>query len=467
MNNKIGGDQADASITACWGAVRVFITVCLLSWMGFASPAYSDEIPQRVAIQAFVKPEGDQLNLLMRVPMDAMGGVQWPLRGEIGYLIFSQADAAKADAAYNTLLRSIQIFEGDELLVQPTVEASRIALPSNRGFTDYQSALETVNSPAISDNVDLYFRQGFLDILASYPITSAESRFAIDPRLGNLGLETTTVLRYVLEDGAERTFSYIGNPGRVNLDPRWYQATWNFISLGFVHILEGADHLLFLFCLLIPLRNIRALIPVVTSFTVAHSITLIASALGWVPSAIWFPSLIESLIALSIVYMAIENIFGVKQEHRWVVTFGFGLVHGFGFSFLLTESMQFAGSHLLASLLAFNLGVEFGQILVLFIAVPVIALAFKYVLPERMGVIVLSALVAHWAWHWMEERLTRFFAYDLSLPALDRYFFAGLMQWLALLLLAGGVLWLMKNLFSRYFAVAQPEQNEKQANVTL
>lgn len=467
MNNKIGGSGTVFRSNARRGVFRIVMAALLLSLVSLATPAYSDEIPQRVAIQAFVKPEGDKLNLMMRVPMDAMGGIQWPLRGEIGNLIFSQAEAAKADAAYNTLLQSIQIFEGDELLEQPVVEASRIALPSNRGFTDYQSAFETVNSPALSDDVDLYFRQGFLDILASYPISSAASRFAIDARLGNLGLETTTVLRYVLEDGQERTFSYIGNPGRVNLDPRWYQAMWNFISLGFVHILEGADHLLFLFCLLIPLRNVRALIPVVTSFTVAHSITLIASALGWVPSAIWFPSLIESLIALSIVYMALENIFGVKQEHRWVVTFGFGLVHGFGFSFLLTESMQFAGSHLLASLLAFNLGVELGQILVLLIVVPIIGLAFKYVLPEKMGVIVLSALVAHWAWHWMEERLTRFFAYDLSLPALDRYFFAGLMQWLALLLLAGGVLWLMQHLFARYFASSATAQSENQANVTL
>lgn len=467
MNNKIGGGGVVSAIQVHWRLIRVLVAVCLLSFIGLTSPAYSDEIPQRVSIQAFIKPEGDKLNLLMRVPMDAMGGIQWPLRGEIGFLIFSQAEDAKEDAAYNTLLRSIQVFEDDRLLEQPVVEASRIALPSNRGFTDYQSALATVNSETISDDVNLYFRQGFLDILASYPIESAESRFAIDPRLGTLGLETTTVLRFVLDNGEERTFSYIGNPGRVNLDPRWYQAMWNFISLGFVHILEGADHLLFLFCLLIPLRDIRALIPVVSSFTIAHSITLIASALGWVPSAIWFPSLIESLIALSIVYMALENIFGVKQEHRWMVTFGFGLVHGFGFSFLLTESMQFAGSHLLASLLAFNLGVEFGQILVLLIVVPLIGLAFKYVLPEKMGVIVLSALVAHWAWHWMEERFSRFFAYDLSLPALDRYFFMGLMQWLALLVLAGAVLWLMRNLFSRYFVSGEPARTQEQANVTL
>ncbi len=132
------------------------------------------------------------------------------------------------------------------------------------------------------------------------------------------------------------------------------------------------------------------------------------------------------------------------------MTFGFGLIHGFGFSFLLTESMQFAGSHLLASLLAFNIGVELGQILVLLIAVPVVHLLFKYVLPERAGVILLSAILAHWAWHWMEERFAGFFAYQLNMPALDRYFFVGVLQWLALLALSLAVLWAMRGFFSRF-----------------
>ncbi|ALO47108.1 HupE/UreJ family protein [Pseudohongiella spirulinae] len=414
------------------------------------APVYADEIPSRVAVQAFVQAEDGRLNLLMRVPMDALLEAQFPLRGEIGYVIFSQARGAMEDAAYNQLLQAVQVFEGDRLLGSPRLDAVRIALPSNRGFVDFASARTTVNSPALDDSVDLYFRQGFLDVLASYEIESEDARFSIDARLGGLGLETTTVLRYVLSDGSERTFSYIGNPGRVYLDPRWYQAVFNFVTLGFDHILEGTDHLLFLLCLLIPLRRIRALIPVVTSFTIAHSVTLIASALGWVPSAIWFPSLIETLIALSIVYMALENIVGVKQEHRWKMTFGFGLVHGFGFSFLLTESMQFAGSHLVSSLLAFNVGVELGQILVLLIAVPVIHLVFKYMLPERTGVILLSAIVAHWAWHWMEDRFAGLMAYQINMPAIDRYFFAGLLQWFALLALSAALLWLLQGLFTRF-----------------
>jgi hypothetical protein len=238
------------------------------------------------------------------------------------------------------------------------------------------------------------------------------------------------------------------------MDPRWYQAVLNFVILGFNHILEGADHLLFLFCLLIPLRRISALIPVITSFTIAHSLTLIASALGWVPSSIWFPSLIETLIALSIVYMACENIIGVRQQHRWIMTFAFGLVHGFGFSFLLTESMQFAGSHLVMSLLAFNLGVELGQILVVLIAVPIVYLLFRFALPERAGVILLSAIVGHWAWHWMEERWVNLSAYEISLPAFGSEFLVGVLQWSALLVLACVMLWMMNLLFSRYLGIS-------------
>ena len=100
----------------------------------------------------------------------------------------------------------------------------------------------------------------------------------------------------------------------------------------------------------------------VTAFTVAHSITLIASAYNLAPDALWFPPLIETLIALSIVYMALENIVGGSTvHHRWMIAFGFGLVHGFGFSFALRETMQFAGSHMLTSLLSFNLGSSWGS----------------------------------------------------------------------------------------------------------
>jgi hypothetical protein len=261
--------------------------------------------------------------------------------------------------------------------------------------------MENIQSPPLDDTTNLFWRQGVLDVLVTFPIQSDQSDFSIDPQLGTLSAQTTTVLRFILPNGAERVFNYLGNPGLVELDPRWHQAAFRFITMGFEHILEGIDHLLFLFCLVIPLRSMRALIPVVTSFTVAHSITLIGSAFGIAPSALWFPPLIETLIALSIVYMAFENIVGARLEHRWIVTFAFGLVHGFGFSFLFSDTLQFAGGHLFSSLLAFNIGVELGQLFILILVIPVLNLLFKYFVKERIGAILLSALLAHSAWHWM------------------------------------------------------------------
>jgi hypothetical protein len=102
--------------------------------------------------------------------------------------------------------------------------------------------------------------------------------------------------------------------------------------------------------------------------------------------------------------MAFENIIGANLERRWVMTFAFGLIHGFGFSFLLRERLQFAGDHLVSSLLAFNVGVELGQLFVLVIAIPVLSLIFRFVVAERIGTILMSALVAHTAWHWATER---------------------------------------------------------------
>ena len=236
----------------------------------------------------------------------------------------------------------------------------------------------------------------------------------------------------------------------MELDPRWHQAALRFIEMGFLHILEGIDHLLFLFCLVIPLRSIRSLIPVITSFTIAHSITLISSAFGMAPDVLWFPPLIETLIALSIVYMAFENIVGAKLEHRWVVTFGFGLIHGFGFSFLFSETLQFAGGHLFSSLLAFNVGVELGQLMVLLLVIPVLNLLFKYLVAERIGSILLSALLAHSAWHWMVDRGGQLGQFSFQAPVLDALFFAALMRWVMLLIVILGIGWGMYELFRRF-----------------
>jgi uncharacterized membrane-anchored protein YitT (DUF2179 family) len=228
----------------------------------------------------------------------------------------------------------------------------------------------------------------------------------------------------------------------VTLDPRWHQAAWRFVELGFFHILDGTDHLLFLLCLVIPFRRLRPLVLVVTAFTIAHSITLIASAFDLAPDALWFPPLIETAIAASIVYMALENIVGSEylRHSRWIIALAFGLVHGFGFSFALRQTMQFAGSHVLTSLVGFNVGVELGQLLVLIVLVSALQVTFRYVVAERMGTILISAIVAHTAWHWTIDRgrdLSRF-----DWPSMTTAGLASAVRWLTILVVFAALVWL-------------------------
>jgi hypothetical protein len=301
----------------------------------------------------------------------------------------------------------------------------------------------------------LFRDQALLDVLIRYPIQSEASDFSIEPDFARLGLRTTTVVRFLHPDGVERIFEFSGDPGLVRLDPRWHHAFFRFVKTGTEHILDGVDHLLFVICLLIPFRRIRPLIAIVTSFTVAHTITLIASAFGLVPDALWFPPLIETLIAASIVYMAFENIVGSHWQRRWVIAFGFGLVHGFGFSFALSETLQFAGTHLLTSLLAFNLGVEIGQLLIIVLAVPILNWLFRNAISERMGTIIFSAILAHSGWHWLSGRAGDLMAYSFRWPALNYAFLAALMRWTILLLIIGSAVWILFVVYKRFLQLNQ------------
>lgn len=422
--------------------------MCILgagSWESGVGRVEAHEIPNEVTVQTFLKPDGRRMILLVRVPLSAMRDMDVPRRGP-GYLDLARADQVLRDAATLWIGDYVQIYEGDTRLGQPQVLAARVSLPSDKSFQSYEQALAHVTGPGLAHDTELYWEQGLLDVAFAYPIQSDRSEFSISPGLTRLGLRVNVVLRFLLPGGPERVFDLHGDPGIVKLDPRWHQAALRFVEEGFLHILDGVDHLLFLFCLVIPFRRFIPLVAIVTSFTVAHSITLIASAFGVAPGALWFPPLVETLIAASIVYMALENIAAPKLQRRWVIAFAFGLVHGFGFSFALRETLQLAGSHVLTSLLAFNVGVELGQLLVLVCLIPALHVLFRYAIAERMGTIIVSALVAHTGWHWMTERGDALLQYRFEWPAFDALLLASAMRWLMLLLIVGAAMWLLRNL---------------------
>jgi len=423
---------------------RGFVAVCVAALLAASAALRAHEIPNDVTLQMFVKPDGGKLRVLVRVPLAAMRDMDYPSpqRGS-GLLDISKADSTLKDAGTLWIADDLEVYEEGTRLAYPTVTAVKASLPSDRSFTSYDEAVAHLSGPRLPDDTQFQWSQGLLDVMFEYPIQSEQSHFSVRPKVDRLGIRTVTVLRFLPPGGAVRAFELLGDPGVVRLDPRWSQAALQFVKLGFDHILDGTDHLLFLFCLVIPFRKFRSLVAIVTSFTVAHSITLIASAYSFAPDALWFPPLIETLIATSIVYMALENIVSPQLKRRWLITFGFGLVHGFGFSFALRQTLQFAGTHLLTSLLSFNIGVELGQLLVLVVFIPALGLLFRYVVAERMGTILMSAIVAHTAWHWVTDRYATLKQYPITWPAMDAFFWMWVLRAAMVIVAAVGLYWLI------------------------
>ncbi|MBT4097856.1 MAG: HupE/UreJ family protein [Gemmatimonadetes bacterium] len=174
----------------------------------------------------------------------------------------------------------------------------------------------------------------------------------------------------------------------------------HFIWLGIEHIFVGYDHIMFLAALIVIGSRLGPLVKIVSAFTVAHSITLILAALDVVTLPTRW---VEAGIALSIAYVALENFWIRDSKHRWLLTFGFGFVHGFGFANVLRD-LGLPSEGLIASLLAFNIGVEMGQIVIVAIMLPVILLAARRGYQRRL-IHIASAIILLFGVGWFVERL--------------------------------------------------------------
>jgi len=213
--------------------------------------------------------------------------------------------------------------------------------------------IETLHSDAIAENVVL------LDLL--YAFNEPPTRIRITSTLDRITQADHSHIVQIGEgDDTREAVLDAKNPVvDISLEDKSFLATVSdFVRLGIEHIFTGYDHLAFLAGLLMMTATLRSVLKVVTSFTLAHSITLALATFNIVSIPSRF---IESLIALSIAYMSLENLTGKMLLHRWKITFLFGLVHGFGFSNVLKE-MALTRKTLAISLFSFNGGVELGQL---------------------------------------------------------------------------------------------------------
>jgi hypothetical protein len=367
--------------------------------LAYASPARAHDLPVNRMVNAFVRVHDGEADLVARVPMDLLRGVPFPtVDGR-----YDLAQSGPFEELARTLLADAFLLAESNARLVPLRSEGSIVAASDRSFDRFDHALAAVHAgtqPADPVTYDT----GYLDVHFVYPVKSIRSRFVIQSQVAvDVGVLAPLTVRYVRSDGEGRAMIIPAGAEPVDLDPVWYRAAAGFVVLGIEHILTGTDHLLFLLCLVVPVRRLRSIVPLITAFTVAHSVTLIASALGFAPRGPWFPPLVEAAIAASIVYTALENVVTASMGRRELITCLFGLVHGFGFSNALGDSLQFAGQHLIVSLLAFNVGIEIGQIGVLCVMLPLLALLRRWISSRRL-VILLSSLGGLLGAVWLVER---------------------------------------------------------------
>jgi hypothetical protein len=308
----------------------------------------------------------------------------------------------------------------DGKIVNPEVERVNLyQLGTQPDFATLDEARKSFQGGQVFDafEQDVYVGDTTIDVLLRYTTQSAVYKYAIssnlDPGLPDQDETANLVLDY--SPGGIQVFRARGllhEPVVVTRSA--FDAVMTFIKEGVKHILEGLDHVLFVICLVLGAMHFGPLLWRVTGFTIGHSITLSLGFFGFVPTGAWFVPAVETGIALSIIYVAIVAIVPDlkpsfnQKKNEWIVvgvTGLIGLLHGLGFSFVLQHILQVTSPNIWQSLLAFNLGVEIGQVLIVIASVSVFYLiSLLGARATKINRFIVAGVCASIASYWVIER---------------------------------------------------------------
>lgn len=246
--------------------------------------------------------------------------------------------------------------ERENANIKPGLEVTKMLMQN--------TAKNTADSPYISDTlIVISFELPDIDLTDSLKITLNSAVFPIPE-----GKYFETRISDHRSNPPQLFISKGASFDPVTLSGSNLKSFFHFVKQGVQHILSGYDHVLFVLCLVIAATNIRLLFFSITGFTLGHSVTLLMGVFGYIPQGAWFIPFIELTIALSIFLMATLILLRKTGKLGFWVAGSIGLLHGFGFSFLLSEIVGGSGKSLLIALGGFNIGVEIGQLLIVSIA---------------------------------------------------------------------------------------------------
>lgn len=367
--------------------------------------------PFRTVAQVVVRAACAVVLVLLLAP----GAASAHVRSTTGFSEITEQDGEiryRLSLEYDLLAATVGL--GQTALDAPSdTEREAVLAASHEPIAEYlgpevRVSLDGVECPAVVDGTGLERREDvpYAVVTLAYECPgSATGGYAVEYGVfmdsGSAVDQHTNLVSYDLD--GERG-QYVFDSGHQELsvgEVGLLSSSMRFVALGVEHIATGWDHLLFVVVLLLGATGFRDVMKLALAFTAAHSVTLALAALGWVeiPGAV-----VEPLIALSIAYLAAENLLGGESRHRLLVTFGFGLLHGLGFAGALTFDSDVT-LQLLSSLLTFNLGIELGQALIILTLFPALLLVRRRLTWSRHVHALAAVVIAGVGTAWFFERL--------------------------------------------------------------
>ncbi|WP_375765303.1 HupE/UreJ family protein [Archangium gephyra] len=293
--------------------------------------------------------------------------------------------------------------DGDGVLTQADLDARGPALAV--GIWD-ALPLSAGGQPCARTATSARVRESFVELGAAFQCAPGElrQRFSL---LSVLPSHYKVVLGSYIQGEQGQRFADASQPTLVVSEPGQPERArvsglLDWVGLGLVHIFGGIDHLAFLLALLLVGGSLKRVLLLVTAFTVAHSLTLGATALGFILLDDARTRWVEAAIAASIIWVALENLVLREHRHRALLTFLFGLVHGFGFASVLGS--YGLGDSVVTGLFGFNLGVELGQAAVVAVLLPLVRLVQRRPVLHQRTVRALSLLILAAGGYWLMER---------------------------------------------------------------
>jgi hypothetical protein len=329
----------------------------------FSRPAAAHDVPTEAIVQMSVIPEGTALRINVRVPSTLLADANLP-KLEDGS-IDAPASQPVLELVAGDVARNLDVWEDQSPLGAPMAHARVDSDPTVVAFTfDYRIASD---------------RDRFSARLNGFRSTTQRVR---------------TVAHVFTSTGATRTFSVTGNPERVFFDPRWTQTARRFAVLGLRRLLES-NQLWFLFALVVPLRKYATVATAFVALVAGESTAILASAWGVATPSPAFLVTVETAVAVTLIFIGVQNITHSQTRWVWPVALWFGLVDGFSVGATVRDSVQFAASHVALSIVAFGLALVAGQLWVIVLARPVVGIVHRWTRSEQMAAAILSAPVIH------------------------------------------------------------------------